>query len=75
MKVQVDSINTASLLALFIASETGQDVEEDMLFVTEVDEHGNEEIMPPVETLPEITCNRQSNTELKTNSSKFNMFC
>ena len=59
-------------------SETGQDVEEDMLFVTEVDEHGDEEIMPPVETLPEITCNRQSNksnTELKTNSSKFNMFC
>ena len=46
-----------------------------MLFITEVDEHDDEDTVPPGETLPEITCNRQPNTELKAHASKFDMFC
>lgn len=43
---------------MLITPETGQNVVENMLLVAKVEEHGDEQVVVPLEITPDSTCNK-----------------
>lgn len=58
---------------MLITPETGQNVVENMLLVAKVEEHGDEQVVVPLEITPDSTCNKTVINEIQVLHSSENL--